>query len=83
MRQAVASGTYRRFPMINATLTSRWPTGFGARVARAQDAQWCLEWLDEFEALVRRAGRFDHDHQLVDIVAVIDEAREYYWSLVS
>jgi hypothetical protein len=54
----------------------------GARVARAEDAQWCLDWLDEFEALVDRAGRFDHDHQLGDIVAVIDEAREYYRPLV-
>lgn len=50
----------------------------GARVARAEDARWCLEWLDELEALVRRAGRFDHDHQRDDIVAVIDAARGYY-----
>ena len=54
----------------------------GVRVARAEDALWCLDWLDEFEALVRRAGRFDEDRQLRDIVEVIDGAREYYRPLL-
>jgi hypothetical protein len=54
----------------------------GVRVARAEDALWCLDWLDEFESLVRRAGRFDEDRQLRDIVEVIDEAREYYRPLL-
>ena len=55
----------------------------GVRVARAEDALWCLDWLDEFESLVRRAGRFDEDRQLRDIVEVIDEAREYYRPLLA
>ena len=54
----------------------------GVRVARAEDALWCLDWLDEFESLVRRAGRFDEDRRLRDIVEVIDEAREYYRPLL-
>ena len=33
----------------------------GVRVARAEDALWCLDWLDELESLVRRGGRFDED----------------------
>lgn len=53
----------------------------GARVARAADARWCLDFLDTLERFAAEHGRFDpaaRDAQLGDLVAVLDQARTFY-----
>jgi len=54
----------------------------GRRIGRAQDARWCLEWLDRFEALAGEHGTYDDPSQLQDLVDVLDRARSYYGALV-
>lgn len=57
----------------------------GRRVGRAADAQWCLEFLDKLEDLVREHGHFDpatRDEHLGDVVAVLDDARAFYRRVV-
>jgi hypothetical protein len=53
----------------------------GRRVARADDARWCLDFLDTFEGFVGEHGHFHPSTRaahLGDLVAVIDEARAFY-----
>jgi hypothetical protein len=53
----------------------------GRRVARAADARWCLDYLDELERLVAEHGHFHpatRAPHLGDLVAVIEEARGFY-----
>ena len=53
----------------------------GQRVARAADAQWCLDFLDTLETFVNDHGHFHpatRDAHYGDLVAVIDEARAFY-----
>jgi hypothetical protein len=47
-------------------------------VARRADAGWCLDWIDRFERLVRRDGRFERPAQLDDLLAVCNQARAVY-----
>lgn len=53
----------------------------GQRVARAADAQWCLEFLDTLERFVGQHGHFEpatRTAHLGDLVAVLDRARSFY-----
>jgi hypothetical protein len=53
----------------------------GRRVARAADAQWCLEFLDTLEAFVDEHGHFHpatRQAHFGDFAAVVDEARSFY-----
>lgn len=52
----------------------------GTRVARARDARWCLDFLDELQAFVSRHGRFDpatREAHFGDFLAVVDDARSF------
>lgn len=55
----------------------------GRSAVRAASAEWLLDWLDRFAALLRSAGQFTHDTQRDDIIAVIDRARPYYQDLAA
>ncbi|MDQ5819215.1 MAG: hypothetical protein M3334_12715 [Actinomycetota bacterium] len=53
----------------------------GRRVGRAEDARWCLAFLDTLEHFVDEHGRFDpatRDAHFGDLVAVLEEARSFY-----
>jgi hypothetical protein len=53
----------------------------GRRVARADDAAWCLAFLDRLDAFVAEHGRFapdEHDRQAGDLAALIARARDFY-----
>ncbi len=53
----------------------------GRRVARAADAQWCLDFIDTLEQFVAEHGHFDpatRTAHLGDFIAVCDEARSFY-----
>jgi glutathione S-transferase len=53
----------------------------GRRVARGDDARWCLALLKRLEQFVGQHGHFEPatraDH-LGDLVAVLDQARAFY-----
>ena len=58
----------------------------GARIARAEDARWCLEFLDRLEAHLDEHGRFAEDpderrRQRADHAEVLGRAREFYRGL--
>jgi hypothetical protein len=56
------------------------------RVMRRADARWCLSFLDRLEAFVEEHGRFDEAaraDQRGDIVALLDEARDFYRDVVA
>ena len=55
----------------------------GRRVARAEDARWCLAFLDRLEAHLDEHGRFaddptEHARQRADHTEVLDRARAFY-----
>jgi hypothetical protein len=53
----------------------------GERVARADDARWCLDLLDELERFAGRHGRFEAATRAArfgDLAAVIEAARGFY-----
>jgi hypothetical protein len=53
----------------------------GRRVARADDAQWCLTFLDTLEQFVDQHGHFDPASRAAhfgDLVGVLDDARSFY-----
>jgi hypothetical protein len=53
----------------------------GRRVGRAEDARWCLGFLDTLELFVDEHGRFDpatRDERFGDLLTVLDEARSFY-----
>jgi hypothetical protein len=53
----------------------------GDRVARAADARWCLELLDELERFVERHGRFEaatREARFGDFAAALESARGFY-----
>ncbi len=57
----------------------------GRRVARATDARWCLELLDELERFAGRHGHFEpatREERFGDLVAVIEAARGFYRGVV-
>lgn len=59
-----------------------WVAVGGLPVTRPTDATWCLDWLDRFEAMIRRRGTFSDPKQLADLVDVIDRARAFYAAIV-
>jgi hypothetical protein len=53
----------------------------GRRVARADDARWCLAFLDTLEQFVDQHGHFDPASRAAhfgDLVGVLDDARSFY-----
>jgi hypothetical protein len=55
----------------------------GRRVAKADSAAWCLDWLDRVEHLAMEHGTFADEGQFGDLVAVLDEARRFYRDVAS
>ncbi|MBE1561156.1 CehA/McbA family metallohydrolase [Nonomuraea africana] len=55
----------------------------GRRVARRQDVQWCLDWLEALEELVREHAVLHTPDQLDDHLAVLERAREIYRARLS
>ncbi|MFI0348828.1 CehA/McbA family metallohydrolase [Actinomadura sp. 9N407] len=52
----------------------------GHHVAREADVQWCLDYLDALEELLRTQARLESPGQLSDHLALLDEARTVYRS---
>ncbi|MEU6998593.1 CehA/McbA family metallohydrolase [Nonomuraea sp. NPDC046570] len=50
------------------------------RVAREDDVNFCLRWIDLLEQLVREGATLDGERQLGDYLEVIEEARRVYLS---
>jgi hypothetical protein len=55
----------------------------GTRIARTEDARWCLTFLDRLEAHLDEHGRFAEDpderhRQRADHLEVLERAREFY-----
>jgi hypothetical protein len=53
----------------------------GRRVARAVDAEWCLDFLDTLERFVAEHGHFEPETRQAhfgDFVAVLEQARSYF-----
>jgi hypothetical protein len=50
----------------------------GRRVARAEHARWCLDWLSQLEKLAAEHGVFHEPAHRDDLFQVIGRAREYY-----
>ena len=50
----------------------------GRRVAVAESARWCLDWLQRVEHLATEHGNFANETQLQDLIEVLDQARLYY-----
>lgn len=68
-------------PSTYAHTSPVWIRVAGESVARAKDADWCLDWLRRFEAMLRREGNFPEPGQLDDLIAVIGRARSFYRSI--
>jgi hypothetical protein len=52
----------------------------GRRVARPADIQWCLDWLDLLEDLIKQHARLSTREQLVDHLTLLRQARAIYRS---
>jgi hypothetical protein len=58
----------------------------GRRVARSEDAEWCLRFLDTLQGFVAEHGRFSpatREAHLGDLVEVLDRARSFYRGVVA
>jgi hypothetical protein len=65
-------------PVVFAHTSPVWVEVDGRPVRRPASARWLLGWLDRFEAMVGRHGRFADDDQRAEVVAVIERARARY-----
>jgi hypothetical protein len=54
----------------------------GKRVARPEDAEWCVDWLDRLEDLTVAKGRFVDPEQRQEVLDVLSRARAYYQSVI-
>jgi hypothetical protein len=54
----------------------------GAGVARSEDAEWCINWLDSFETLARAVGNFREPTELYDLIDVVARVRVFYRTIV-
>ena len=81
---AVASGGSCPSTLDQDTLAHTTPVYVdvaGQRVARATDAQWCLDFLETLETFVSEHGHFDPETRQAhfgDFVAVLEQARTFY-----
>jgi hypothetical protein len=55
----------------------------GESVGRAEDARWCLEWLDRFEERVLAHGVFHRADHRDDLLDVSHRARRFYEDVVA
>lgn len=69
-------------PEVYAHTSPIWVEVGGRTVGRPSDAKWCLEWLEHFEALATKKGRFFEPGQLDDLLAVLDKARIFYRNIL-
>ncbi|MFI7066723.1 CehA/McbA family metallohydrolase [Kribbella sp. NPDC050124] len=69
-------------PKVYAHTSPVWVNVHDRTVARPADAQWCLRWLDRFEALARKHGNFTAAGQLEDLIDILDKARGFYQDIV-
>jgi len=65
-------------PDVYAHTSPVWVEIDGKPVGRADDAAWCLDWLDRFEHLASSHGHIDTPEQFGDLVQILDQARAYY-----
>lgn len=70
-------------PQVYAHTSPVWVEVAGQSIARPGDAAWCLDWLDRFEALVRKVGNFTDTAQLDDLIEVVDRARVFYRNIAA
>jgi hypothetical protein len=81
---AVARGGSHPHTLDQAVLAHTTPVYVdvdGRRVARADDARWCLAFLDTLERFVDQHGQFDPATRVAhlgDLVGVLDQARSFY-----
>ncbi len=50
----------------------------GAKVARAEDARWCLRWIDHLEDLLNRHGRYRTESHRLEVLETFERARSRY-----
>jgi len=65
-------------PVVFAHTSPVWVQVGGRPVRRPGSARWLLDWLDRFEELLARHGRFADDGQREELAAVVDRARRWY-----
>jgi hypothetical protein len=69
-------------PTVYAHTSPIWIELDAAGVARPEDAEWCIAWLDSFESLARVVGNFREPTQLDDLIDVVTRARHFYRAIV-
>ncbi len=68
-------------PNVFAHTSPVWLDVDGKRVARPDDARWCLDFLDSLEQLVKQHGHYapeTRDEHIADVIGVLDQARAFY-----
>jgi len=70
-------------PHVYAHTSPVWVEVAGKTIARAEDAAWCLEWLDRFEAQARTTGNFPEPSQLDDLLDALNKARSFYRNIIT
>ncbi|MFC0529045.1 CehA/McbA family metallohydrolase [Phytohabitans kaempferiae] len=65
-------------PSVFAHTSPVWVRVDGREIARADDAQWCLDWIARFQELVRADGRFSAEAQWDDFEADCSRATRFY-----
>ena len=53
----------------------------GNRIARLDDAAWCLEWLDHLERMIRTEGTYSTPERMQDVLDVVERGRDFYRSI--
>jgi hypothetical protein len=59
-----------------------WVHRAGERVLRLEDVQWCLDWIQRLERLVRDHGTYHSAAHLDDVLAELAQAGRYYQDAV-
>ena len=65
-------------PHVYAHTSPVWVNVSHQSVSRGEDAEWCLNWVDKFEAFTRRHGVFATPNQLADLLADLSQSRTFY-----
>jgi hypothetical protein len=50
----------------------------GRTVARREDVEWCINWIDQLQQLLDRSGVFLADDHRQEVNAVMESARRVY-----
>jgi hypothetical protein len=55
----------------------------GRTVARREDVEWCINWIDQLQQLLDRSGVFLADDHRHEVNAVMESARRVYGATLS